>query len=80
MDITLYQLMVQTNILLKRFTVKIIVKKHRYGEVSYYHQMLGASLVPPNKKVVIPLAPERIVKGDGATQRMIVSVMPLNVY
>jgi hypothetical protein len=40
-------------------------KKHRHGEVSYYHQMLGAVLVHPEKKVVIPLAPEPIVKGDG---------------
>jgi|SaaInlStandDraft_5_1057022.scaffolds.fasta_scaffold30753_1 hypothetical protein len=44
-------------------------KKHKKtGEVTYYHQMLGASLVHPDKKVVIPLAPEPIVKGDGDTK------------
>ncbi len=40
-------------------------KHHRNGGVSYYHQMLGAVVVHPDEKVVIPLAPEPIVKGDG---------------
>jgi len=40
-------------------------KHHRDGEITYYHQMLGASIVHPDEKVVIPLAPEPIVKGDG---------------
>lgn len=40
-------------------------KHHRNGEVTYYHHMLGASIVHPDEKVVIPLAPEPIVKGDG---------------
>jgi len=43
-------------------------KKHRSGEITYYHHMLGASIVHPEKKVVIPLAPEPIIKGDGATK------------
>lgn len=43
-------------------------KKHRTGEVTYYHHMLGAALVHPDQKVVIPLAPEPIVKGDGFTK------------
>lgn len=43
-------------------------KKHRSGEVTYYHHMLGAALVHPNHKVVIPLAPEPITKADGATK------------
>jgi hypothetical protein len=30
--------------------------------------MLGAVLVHPDHKVVIPLAPEPIVKGDGSTK------------
>lgn len=50
-------------------------KHSRSQEVSYHYHMLGAALVHPDKKVVIPLAPEPIVKGDGAT-KMIVSVMP----
>lgn len=43
-------------------------KHHRDGEVTYYHQMLGAAIVHPDEKVVIPLAPEPIVKGDGANK------------
>jgi len=40
-------------------------KKHRNGKTSDYHHILGAALVHPDQKVVIPLAPEPIVKGDG---------------
>lgn len=40
-------------------------KKSREGEVTYYHHMLGAAIVHPDEKVVIPIAPEPIVKGDG---------------
>jgi hypothetical protein len=43
-------------------------KHHRNGEVTYYHQMLGAVIVHPDEKVVILLAPEPIVKGDGTTK------------
>ncbi len=43
-------------------------KHHRDGKVTYYHQMLGASIVHPDEKVVIPLAPEPIIKGDGNTK------------
>lgn len=35
------------------------------GEVTSYHQMLGAVLVHPDQKQVIPFAPEPIVKPDG---------------
>lgn len=37
-------------------------------ETTYYHHMLGASLVHPDKNIVIPLAPEPIIKGDGDTK------------
>ena len=43
-------------------------KHHRTGETTYYHHMLGAVLVHPDRKEVIPLAPEPIVKGDGTTK------------
>lgn len=43
-------------------------KHHRNGDITYYHQMLGAAIVHPEHKVVIPLAPEPIVKGDGETK------------
>lgn len=41
-------------------------KHHKNGTVTYYHQMLGAVLVHPDHKEVFPLAPEPILKQDGA--------------
>ena len=43
-------------------------KHHKDGRVTYYHQMLGAVVVHPEQREVFPLAPEPIVKGDGATK------------
>ena len=43
-------------------------KQHRHGEITYYHQLLAAAIVHPDRAVVIPLAPEPIVKQDGATK------------
>ena len=43
-------------------------KHHRNGEVSYYHQLLGAVMVHPDKRIVIPFAPEPITKQDGANK------------
>ena len=43
-------------------------KHHRGGGVSYYHQLLGASLVHPDLKEVIALAPEPIINQDGHTK------------
>ncbi|OWK40877.1 transposase [Fimbriiglobus ruber] len=42
-----------------------LVKRNRVGVVTHYHQMLGAAIVHPDHKEVIPLAPEPIVNGDG---------------
>lgn len=41
------------------------VKNHSNGKVSYYHQLLGAVVVHPDHKAVIPLCPEAIKKEDG---------------
>ena len=38
------------------------------GAVTYSHQMLGAALVHPDFREVIPFAPEPIIKQDGATK------------
>jgi Transposase DDE domain len=38
---------------------------HRNGAITYYHQMLGAAILHPEKREVIPLMPEPIVKQDG---------------
>jgi len=40
-------------------------KVHRNGSITYYHQMLGAALVHPDQRAVIPLMPEPIIKQDG---------------
>ena len=37
----------------------------RTGQVTYYHQLLGAAIVHPDHREVIPLAPEPIIKQDG---------------
>ena len=41
-------------------------KGHRNGRVTYAHQMLGAALIHPDVRAVIPWRPEPIVKHDGA--------------
>jgi hypothetical protein len=40
-------------------------KVSKNGETTYYHQMLGAAIVHPDMKEVIPLMPEPIIKQDG---------------
>ena len=44
------------------------MKHHRNGSVTYSHQLLGATLVHPDLKEVIPLAPEPIIQQDGQTK------------
>ncbi len=43
-------------------------KHHRNGTITYSHQMLGAALIHPDKREVIALMPEPIVKQDGTTK------------
>jgi hypothetical protein len=43
-------------------------KKHKDGSITYSHQMLGAAIVHPDQKTVIPLAPAPIIKQDGETK------------
>jgi hypothetical protein len=40
-------------------------KEHRNGSITYAHQLLGAALIHPDFRAVIPLMPEPIVKQDG---------------
>jgi len=42
--------------------------KRATGEVTYYHQMLGAVLLHPDHREVIPFAPEPIQKQDGTSK------------
>jgi hypothetical protein len=43
-------------------------KVHRNGSVTYYHQMLGAAIVHPDMRAVIPRMPEAIVQHDGTAK------------
>lgn len=43
-------------------------KEHKDGSATYYHQMLGACIVHPDRSNVIPLCPEPIQNGDGAAK------------
>jgi hypothetical protein len=38
---------------------------HRNGSITYYHQMLGAAIIHPDVRTVIPLRPEPIGTHDG---------------
>lgn len=44
------------------------IKKHNDGTLTYYHQMLAAVILHPDMPTVIPLAPEPILKEDGAAK------------
>jgi len=43
-------------------------KEHKDGSITYYHQMLGACIVHPEKSHVIPLCPETIQNEDGSAK------------
>jgi Transposase DDE domain len=45
-----------------------MTRQHTNGTVSYYHQLLGAALVHPDRSEVIALAPEPIQRTDGQTK------------
>lgn len=46
------------------------LEKHykKSGKTSYAHQLLGGAIVHPERREVIPLAPEPIIKQDGTTK------------
>jgi len=41
---------------------------HPEEQVTYYHNMFCAAIVHPDKKIVLPFAPEPIIKTDGDTK------------
>jgi hypothetical protein len=45
-----------------------LVKTHKNGSKTYYQQVLGAALVHPDRREVIPMSPEMIIPQDGATK------------
>jgi len=44
-------------------------KRKRNGQEEYYQQMLGAAIVHPERREVIPLCPEMIVQQDGTKKQ-----------
>src|SRR5437762_8917921 len=38
---------------------------HRNGSITYFHQLLGAAIIHPDQRAVIPLMPEPITNRDG---------------
>lgn len=44
------------------------IKNHSNGEIEYYHQMLIAVIVHPDKKTVFPVAPQAIIKEINAAK------------
>lgn len=43
-------------------------KVHHNGSITYYHQMLGAAIIHPDVREVIPLMPEPIVQQAGTSK------------
>jgi hypothetical protein len=43
-------------------------KVHRNGSITYSHQMLGAAIIHPDVREVIPLMPEPMIKQDGTAK------------
>ena len=54
----------------KQVSCENCCQKHhkKDGSTTYYHQMLGAAIVHPDYKEVIPLCPEPIMQKDGFTK------------
>ena len=52
----------------KKGCPQCMVKNHRNGKKTYYHQLLGAVAVHPKQSTVFPVACEAIVKQDGHTK------------
>jgi hypothetical protein len=43
-------------------------KVHRNGAITYVHQMLGAAIIHPDRREVIPWMPEPMVRDDGTAK------------
>lgn len=52
----------------KNLIVSYYNKNHPESKISYYHHMFCAAIVHPNKKIVLPFAPEPIMKSDGSNK------------
>lgn len=54
--------------LIKEIVISYYRTAHPEEQVSYYHNMFCAAIVHPDKKLVLPLAPEPIMKTDGSSK------------
>lgn len=54
--------------LIKEKIISYYRAEHPEEQVSYYHNMFCAAIVHPDKKLVLPFAPEPIIKTDGASK------------
>jgi len=52
----------------KLSSASCLEKKSKSGKITYHQQVLGAAIVHPDYREVIPLMPEMIVKQDGSTK------------
>ena len=52
----------------KVFCPECMRRQHKNGTNTYYHQMLGAVLIHPERRQVLPLMPEPIIQQDGTTK------------
>lgn len=52
----------------KKGCPQCMVKNHRNGAQTFYHQLLGAVAVHPEQPTVFPIACEAVVKQDGSTK------------
>jgi hypothetical protein len=43
-------------------------QNQKTGEITYTHQMMGGAIVHPDRKTVVPLAPEPIIRQDGESK------------
>ena len=48
---------------------KCSTRKHRNGEIEYFHSLLGAVIVAPGQSMALPLPPEFISPQDGAQKQ-----------
>jgi len=54
--------------LAKELVISYYRTEHPEEKVTYYHNMFCAAIVHPDKKIVLPFAPEPIMKADGASK------------
>ena len=52
----------------KKQCPQCLVKNHKSGKQTFYHQLLGAVMMHPDQATIFPVACEAIVQQDGNTK------------